>query len=127
MSFANYLKIKGLSPQLLVSDLRKSISFYTEKLGFEVLFQYEDFYCGIAKDGFSIHLKLAEPFNDERIYRKNHRHVDLLFSVYDIEEHYQETLKNALMIIEPLRIMPYGKEFYIADPDDYILAFVEEN
>jgi hypothetical protein len=25
----------------------------------------------------------------------------------------------------PLRQMPYGKEFYVRDPDGYVLGFVE--
>ncbi|MGE8291104.1 MAG: VOC family protein [Sphingobacterium sp.] len=45
-----------MSPQFLVTDIDRSIAFYTEKLGFDIDFSYEDFYSGISKDGFSIHL-----------------------------------------------------------------------
>jgi predicted enzyme related to lactoylglutathione lyase len=30
-------------------------------------------------------------------------------------------------ITQPLRNMPYGTAFYMADPDGHILAFIEEN
>jgi hypothetical protein len=33
-------------------------------------------------------------------------------------------LITAIEIIQPLRAMPYGKEFYIADPDGYIIGFL---
>ena len=41
------LKLKGMSPLLLVTDLNQSIAFYTRQLGFEVAFLYEDFYAGL--------------------------------------------------------------------------------
>ena len=57
MGTITYSKIKKMSPQLLVADIDRSIEFYTNKLGFDIDFRYEDFYSGISKDGFSIHLK----------------------------------------------------------------------
>lgn len=32
---------------------------------------------------------------------------------------------TAIEIIQPLRTIPYGKEFYITDPDGYIIGFLE--
>lgn len=52
--------IQSMSPQLLVADLGRSISFYTGKLEFLLAFQYEDFYAGVTKDGCSIHLKIGD-------------------------------------------------------------------
>jgi catechol 2,3-dioxygenase-like lactoylglutathione lyase family enzyme len=46
--------------QFLVTDIKRSLQFYTEKLGFDIDFQYEDFYAGIVKDGCSIHLKVGK-------------------------------------------------------------------
>ena len=118
--------IKKMSPQFLVSDLTRSIEFYTKKLGFDLDFRYEDFYAGIVKDGNSIHLKSGNPFQKERKIRRRHEDLDLVFSVAEVDELYKEILARSLDIIQPLREMPYGKEFYISDPDDYILAFIEE-
>ena len=53
-------RVKKMSPQLLVSDIERSVAFYTKKLGFGLDFIYEDFYAGIIRDGFTIHLKSAE-------------------------------------------------------------------
>jgi catechol 2,3-dioxygenase-like lactoylglutathione lyase family enzyme len=55
------LRIKSMSPQLLVSDIDRSIEFYTNTLAFELIFRYEYFYAGIGKDGCSIHLKSGTP------------------------------------------------------------------
>jgi catechol 2,3-dioxygenase-like lactoylglutathione lyase family enzyme len=118
-------KIKAMSPQFLVSDLDRSIEFYTNKLGFEESFRYEGFYSGIHKDGHSIHLKLARPIIEERVNKRNNEHLDITFSVEDIENVYEEILSNSIEVIQSLRDMPYGKEFYIADPDGHIIAFLE--
>ena len=115
-----------MSPQFVVADIDRSIEFYTKKLGFDIDFRYEDFYVGIIKDGCSIHLKTAEPLVDKGQHKKDHEHLDITFSVEDIEYFYEELSSKSVEVIQPLREMPYGKEFYISDPDGYIIAFLEE-
>jgi len=119
-------KIKKMSPQFLVRDLDKSITFYTEKLDFELEFRYEDFYAGIIKDGCSIHLKFGKPSIVERESKRENNDLDLVFSVDDVEDLYDQFLKKSIDIVQPLCDRPYGKEFYIADPDGYIFAYLEE-
>lgn len=126
MNTGVYSTIKGMSPQLLVTDLERSIEFYTNKLGFDVDFCYEDFYSGITKDGYSIHLKLTEPAIEERENERNNEHLDIVFSVDEIEVLYEDLRNQSVEVIQPLREMPYGKEFYIVDPDGHILAFMEK-
>ena len=118
--------VKKMSPQLIVSDLERSIDFYTKNLGFELDFRYEDFYSGIIKDGYSVHLKSGKPSIEERNNRRKNEDLDITFSVDRIEELYEEIVKSSVDIIQPLRTAPYGKEFYLADPDGYIIAFLEE-
>ena len=119
-------RIKKMSPQLLVSDLDSSIEFYTEKLGFDVDFRYEDFYSGIIKEGCSIHLKLGNPVREERQNKRDNEDLDIVFSVQGIEDLYEEYSARSVEFTQPLRDMAYGKEFYVADPDGYILGFLEE-
>lgn len=122
MSTITNFKIKEMSPQLRVTDLDRSVEFYTKELGFDVRFRYEDFYAGISKGGFSIHLKSGWPSGEEK---RNREDPEILFSVSEIGELYEDILNKSVEIIQPLRDMPYGKEFYIADPDGNIIAFVE--
>ena len=119
-------KVKKMSPQLLVTDLNSSITFYTEKLGFELEFRYEDFYAGIIKDGYSIHLKSGKPLRDERISKRENNDLDIVFAVDNVGGLYEQFLKTSIDIVQPLCDRPYGKEFYIADPDGYIFAYLEE-
>ena len=117
-------KIKSMSAQLLVADIDRSLRFYTEVLGFRIDFQYEDFYVGLVKDGCSIHLKSVRtlPRQGEN---KGTEDLDLVFSVFDLEHLYEILSGKAIDIVQPLRQMPYGKEFYIADPDGYMICFFE--
>ncbi len=116
-----------MSPQFLVADINRSIEFYTKRLGFEVSFRYEDFYCGITKDGYSLHLKLAGTIIEERENRKNNGHLDITFSVEGIEGLYEYIKSKPVEVTQPLRDMPYGREFYISDPDGYIIALLQAN
>jgi predicted enzyme related to lactoylglutathione lyase len=122
-----YFRIKKMSPQLLVTDINNSIEFYKKKLGFSVDFHYGDFYAGISKDGFSIHLKTGNPSTEERRSKRRNEDVDIMFSVESVKDLYEEFYRQAVEIIQPLRNMDYGEEFYIVDPDGYIIAFLEEN
>ena len=54
------MTIKGIAPQLRTTDMNSSIRFYTEKLGFEVAFKFEDFYAGITAGENTFHLKLFD-------------------------------------------------------------------
>ncbi|HYD91555.1 MAG TPA: glyoxalase superfamily protein [Flavobacterium sp.] len=125
METITHFRIKKMSPQFLVADIERSIEFYT-KLGFEIDFRYEDFYVGIVKDGCSLHLKSGKPSIEQRKEKGNDESLDIVFSVDGIEKVYQELLNKPIKFIQPLRDMPYGKEFYVADPDGYIIAFLTE-
>ena len=113
---------KQMSPQLPVTHIERSIEFYTKKLGFSVDFRYEDFYAGIVKDGYSIHLKCGIPPGNDG---KDKEDLEITFSVEGIERLYEDLLSKSTNIVQPLRDMPYGREFYIADPDGNRIAFLE--
>ena len=125
MNAVTYSRIRKMSPQLLVVDIEYSIEFYTKKLGFDVDFRYEDFYAGIVKDGYSIHLKVGRSLG-QRENRRIMENLDIIFSVDNIEGLYEELSSKSVEFTQSLREMPYGKEFYVADPDGHIIAFLEE-
>jgi len=126
MNSISYSRIKKMSPQLLVTDIKRSVEFYVKKLGFEVDFRYDDFYVGIIKDGWSIHLKMGKPSIEVNKSKRANEDLDIIFSVNEIERLYEELSNKSVEFVLSLRDMPYGKEFYVADPDGNILAFLEE-
>lgn len=87
-------KIKKMSPQLLVADIDHSVEFYTKKLRFDVDFRYEDFYAGIVKDGYSIHLKVSKPSIEERENRRSNEDLDIVFSVDGIKAYMKNSQIN---------------------------------
>ena len=122
-----YPTLKKLTPLLLVADLNRAISFYNGSLGFEISFCYEDFYAGMVKDGCTIHLKLGNPYPEEREDRRKNEDIDLVLSIDNIQQFYDTIDKTSVSIVQELREMPYGMEFYIADPDGYIISFLSVN
>ncbi|HLY68300.1 MAG TPA: VOC family protein [Puia sp.] len=125
MDSNTHTAIKEMSPLILVADLGRAIEFYTTKLGFETGFLYEDFYAGLVKDGYSIHLKADPCTADEMKATRENQNPEIIFSVENIEHLYKDCENKMVPIIQPLRTMPYGREFYIADPDHNIFAFIE--
>ena len=117
--------IRSMSPLLLVADLDQSMAFYAEHLGFTIDFRYEDFYAGMVNSHFTIHFKCSKPDPAEREDRKKNEDLDLVFAVSAIGELYDAMKRGPVQIVQPLREMPYGKEFYISDPDGYIISFIE--
>ena len=117
--------IHCMSPLLVVSDLGQSLKFYTEQLGFAINFRHGDFYAGIGLGTHSIHHKAGDPCSSERLRRRKNEDVDLIFGVKDLDGMYEHVCSRAMEIVQPLRVMPYGREFYIGDPDGYVLAFFD--
>jgi uncharacterized glyoxalase superfamily protein PhnB len=120
-------KVTSLSPQFLVDDLSAAICYYRDRLGFEVDFVYESFYASVSRDGFSIHLKCAPKTVADRTHRKQNEHLDAYVGVRGIEALFNELKSKGTHIIRPLEERPWAcKDFYVEDPDGYILCFSEE-
>lgn len=121
-------QVTGIAPQFLVDDVERAISYYRDKLGFNVDFQYESFYAGVSRDGFGVHLKDAPKLAADREHRKQNEHLDAYISVSNIKDLFRELETRGAEIIKPLEQRPWGcLDFYIEDPDGYILCFSEQS
>ena len=119
-------QITGIAPQLLVGDLARAVAYYREKLGFELDFVYQSFYASVSRNGFAIHLKHGAPLPAERADRKQNEHLDAHLSVSGIRELFAELEARGADIITPLEERPWAcVDFYVEDPDGYILCFSE--
>ena len=120
-------EIIGLAPQFLVDDLLPAIEYYRDKLGFTVDFVYESFYASVSRGGFSIHLKCASKTVSDRAHRRENEHLDAFIGVRGIDALFEEFESKGAKITRRLGDRPWGsKDFYIEDPDGYILCFSEE-
>ena len=120
-------KVISLAPQFLVDDLSPSIAYYVDRLGFQRDFVYDSFYASVSRDGFSIHLKCAPKAVGDRAHRKENEHLDAYIGVQGIELLFDELKSKGAHILRSLEQRPWNcKDFYVEDPDGYILGFSEE-
>jgi catechol 2,3-dioxygenase-like lactoylglutathione lyase family enzyme len=116
-------RLTSFAPQFLVDDLARSIAYY-RKLGFTFGEPWDGFYAIGELDGLELHLKEAPKSDVERQYRREHEHLDASAGVDGIEAFYEQCIANDATILRPLTATAWGtKDFYVEDPDGYIIAF----
>jgi catechol 2,3-dioxygenase-like lactoylglutathione lyase family enzyme len=116
-------RVTSFAPQFLVADLERSMSYY-RKLGFTFGEPWDGFYAIGEVDGLELHLKEAPPSAVEREDRRQREHLDAAAGVDGIEAFYAQCVANDVTILRPLAPTAWGtKDFYIADPDGYIISF----
>ncbi len=116
--------IKDIHPVLPVRNVFESLLYYTDKLGFNVVFADDEknpMYAGISKDDIEIHLQ----WHDSAEWEDNKDRPMLRFAVENIESLYEEyKLKGIFHNHTALSEKPWGtKEFAFYDPDKNGLTF----
>jgi catechol 2,3-dioxygenase-like lactoylglutathione lyase family enzyme len=120
------MPVTGIAPQFLVDDLDRAVAYYRDKLGFEVDFVYESFYASVSRDGFAIHLKEAPKLAADRTHRKENEHLDASIAVTGIRGLFDELQERGAVVLKRLEERPWAcRDFYVEDPDGYILCFSE--
>jgi catechol 2,3-dioxygenase-like lactoylglutathione lyase family enzyme len=114
-----------IAPVFRVADIPRSLSFYRDRLGFTVEFVHENFYAGVCRDGCHIHLKCSPPTPRDQTAFEREEHIDAYVGVHNPEGLSECFASAGVAFVVPLRHMPYGTEFYVRDPDGYVLGFVE--
>jgi catechol 2,3-dioxygenase-like lactoylglutathione lyase family enzyme len=118
--------ITAAAPQFLVAKLDDSLTFYEQRLGFSRDFVYENFYASVSRDRAVIHLKCAPKLEAERAHRRADEHLDAYLAVSGVDELHRELAARGARITKPLERRPWGtRDFYVEDPDGYILCFSE--
>jgi uncharacterized glyoxalase superfamily protein PhnB len=138
------MKLDTLSPCLAVTDIRQTVQFYSENLGFELVMAVpvtqdgteqelsdskEYVYAMLKKDDVSLMFMRIDGF-EEDVVLAGKVSVGASVSFYmqgkGIDAFYDE-LKNRNIQISEMKLTWYGiKEFYIKDNNGYILGFAEE-
>jgi catechol 2,3-dioxygenase-like lactoylglutathione lyase family enzyme len=121
------VKLGSIAPQFLVDNLQRSIEYYCEHLGFELDFSYEAFYASVSRDGCAIHLKAAAKTAADRVHRRQHEHLDAYVDVSNAAALHDELISRGALVTKPLGDRPWScRDFYVEDPDGYILCFSEQ-
>jgi catechol 2,3-dioxygenase-like lactoylglutathione lyase family enzyme len=118
-------RLKYVAPVLRVTDLQRSLGYYRNQLGFELEFDYGGFYAGVIRDDCRVHLNCAAPPERDQKAFETAEYLDACFGVEDAEALANVFASSGAAFSVPLRAMAYGREFYIRDPDGYILGFIQ--
>ena len=117
-------KFQQIVPVLRVSDMQRSVAFYTGVLDFTVAWQAANDGGGenCMLQGGAANLLLS---TGSHLGNKPHFTGTLYFHMAGVREFF-EKVKHRAEIVWPLETMDYGQtEFGIKDCDGYTLAFAE--
>jgi catechol 2,3-dioxygenase-like lactoylglutathione lyase family enzyme len=125
------IDIRGLTPLLQVFDMPRSIKFYCDVLGFEIVSTSKPnpFHWALLRLNdaelmlepiYSQEMRPPAP-DPERVFA--HADTEIYFGCPDVDAAYAHLRAKGINVNEP-RIGFYGmKQLYITDPDGYILCF----
>lgn len=127
------IKMKNLTTELMVDDMKGSIDFYRDILGFNIIVSepQENPFFVILQNG-PVELML---YHREQFLQEIPKFEDMLvggsialyIGVDKVEELY-ESLKDKVKIVQELHTTDYGStEFSCEDNSGYVLMFNERN
>jgi uncharacterized glyoxalase superfamily protein PhnB len=118
------MKLSKMRPMLWVDDVRKTIDWYKEVLGFEETNYVEDWQWGVVKRD-EILIMLARP-NEHTPFSEPVFTGSLYINTDDVNA-WWKMMKDSPHIYYPLETFEYGmKEFAIKDCNGYILQFGQD-
>jgi uncharacterized glyoxalase superfamily protein PhnB len=114
-----------IAPQFFTTDVRTTLAYYKDKLGFDCLSTWQDplVYAIVARDQHRIHFRSAEPpapnpdkYADELL--------DAYLFVEDADALYAEFVTHGVEFTRGLANAPWhSREFVVKDCDGRLLAF----
>jgi lactoylglutathione lyase len=124
--------IKKLTPNLIVSNVERSLAFYEGVLGFArgMTVPEQSPYVFASVTGGPVEIF----FNDEAVVAKESPQLagkgrgggNTMFIEIDDIDAYYEQIRNRVHIVLPLVNQWYGmREFGIEDPDGYVITFAQ--
>ena len=121
--------ISATAAELFVSDIKASCDFFTQKLGFSIVFVYGEppFYAQVKRDRGLLNLKhMDHPVIDPGLRdRESLLSADMGLDTHeDIKQLFLEFQAAGVTFFQTLRKEPWGaKTFIVKDPDGNLLLF----
>jgi glyoxylase I family protein len=126
------IRVEGLAPLIQVFDMPRSVSFYRDVLGFEVVHQSQpgdDFDWALLRLGDAevmlntAYEKQDRPATPDPARVAAHEDTALYFGCRDVDGAYAH-LRAKGIAVRPPTVAPYGmKQLYLKDPDGYVICF----
>ena len=122
-------------PELYVSDFSKSLEFYTNVLGFQTLYaRHDPEFVYLEQEELQLMLlQTDENWLGEPLEPPYGRGVNLQMELSDIRPVYERLLANGTAMQRDIKdvwretgdMLTGQREFYVQDPDGYLLRFCQ--
>jgi lactoylglutathione lyase len=126
--------VKKLTPNLVVSNVERSVAFYCDILGFTLTQKVPDdsplVFATVASGDCEIFLNAPEPALAEYPAFKSRAIGGTLTLFMEVEriKSLHDALAGRVTVVMPLEHKWYGvTEFAITDPDGYVITFAERD
>jgi uncharacterized glyoxalase superfamily protein PhnB len=138
------MKIGKLTPNFEVSNIKETVSFYSEHFGFKLVMAVPEnqngieqtlapektyVYAMMQKDNVELMFQRSDTFKNDIVFSKDlpiGATVSFYMDIEGIKKLY-ETLKGKNLRMTDLKTTWYGmQEFYVKDLNGYILGFAEK-
>jgi uncharacterized glyoxalase superfamily protein PhnB len=112
-------KLSRIAPEIPVANLRQSIEYYEQKLGFRVVMEMSSRdYAIVERDGVAIHL-----FQDDA---RAHSPVGMHIFTHQLDELHTELLERGARMAQQIIRRPWGnRDFRVGDQSGNELKFTE--
>ena len=120
------MKYRNAVPVIATADVRSTVEYYTQMLGFAEHFVYGDppVYAGIERDGVLLYIS-----RDEKLaatLKSSGLHPDVFLWVQDVDRMFEEHQRRGAKIIENIANRPWdARQYVIEDPNGYYLKIAE--
>ena len=121
--------IVAAEPELFVADIKASLDFFIQKLGFAIAFTYGDppFYAQVKRDGAQLNLKCVDSPVIDPEFRDREELLSAAMTVAtaaEIKQLFLEFQSANVTVFQSLKTQPWGaRNFIIKDPDGNLLLF----
>jgi uncharacterized glyoxalase superfamily protein PhnB len=121
--------VLAAEPQLFVANIKASLDFFTQKLGFAIAFTYGEppFYAQVKRDGARLNLRCVDDpvINPELRDREELLSAAMTVATADeIKQLLLEFQSANVTFFQTLKKQPWGaRNFIIKDPDGNLLLF----
>ena len=128
---ASSRNLVSISPFFIVKDLQTSISYYRERLGFQLDFQGPDggpFWAGVSRDGIGIMLKAVAPEVLPCPHHTRHEWAPPDAHLYSMDPDalFDEFRRRGASFVQKLSFIEEGLwGFTVTDADGYLLVFFQ--
>ena len=120
------IRLEGFT--LTVNNVKRSIDFYTKKLGFECVMNAAPHFAMLRMGGSTIGLLAWSEAKKEgaaKTTAKHNRSVHIELTMDDLDGLYQKLMKKGVKVHTPPHDEPWERSATAFDPDGYSVEFAQ--